>query len=175
MGLQTRPAMAQGLDSRPTVEDFREDSAWVKLAKTHWLSTSNVRKAKQDVIKKEIWDPLEAEGFNVRSLLTLENLSILEKYDPPLLYIENKKTELTLLYRYLWPTYTEDASNYHVLLIALIVSVKQREHLSIWGMYNVMNSNNEVLTRELTGYRDLLRQTRRILRSIPPNPLDEHR
>ncbi|ODM21625.1 hypothetical protein SI65_02469 [Aspergillus cristatus] len=108
--------MAQGLDSRPTVEDFREDSAWVKLAKTHWLEASNVRKAKQDVIKKEIWDPLEAEGFNVRSLLTLENLSILEKY--------------------LWPTYTEDASNYHVLLIALIVSVKQREHLSIWGIFS---------------------------------------
>lgn len=72
--------MAQGLDSRPTVEDFREDSAWVQLAKTHWLEASNVRKAKQDVIKKEIWDPLEAEGFNLRSLLTLENLSVLEKY-----------------------------------------------------------------------------------------------
>lgn len=120
------------------MEDFREDSAWVKLAKTHWLEVSNVRKAKQDVIKKEIWDPLEAEGFKVRSLLTLENLSILEKYDLPLLYIGSKKTELTLLHRYLWPTYTEDASNYHVLLIALIVSVKQREHLSIWSMYNAM-------------------------------------
>lgn len=35
--------------------------------------------------------------------------------------------------RFLWPSYTEDASNYHVLLIALIVSVKQGEHLSIWG------------------------------------------
>lgn len=172
MGLQTHQEMAQGLDSRPTVEDFREDSAWVKLAKTHWLETSNVRKAKQDVIKKEIWDPLEAEGFNVRSLLTLENLSILEKYDP--LYIVDKKTELTLLYRYLWPAYTDDASNYHVLLIALIVSVKQREHLSIWGIYNDMNPNKGMLT-ELTGYRNLLRQTRRLLQSIPPNPLDEHR
>lgn len=37
--------------------------------------------------------------------------------------------------RFLWPTYTEDASNYHVLLIALIVSVKQGEHLSIWGRF----------------------------------------
>lgn len=36
--------------------------------------------------------------------------------------------------RFLWPTYTDEASNYHVLLIALIVSVKQREHLPIWGM-----------------------------------------
>lgn len=35
--------------------------------------------------------------------------------------------------RFLWPTYTEDASNDHVLLIALIVSIKNREHLPIWG------------------------------------------
>jgi hypothetical protein len=35
--------------------------------------------------------------------------------------------------RFLWPTYTEDASNHHVLLISLIVSVKYREHLPIWG------------------------------------------
>jgi intron-binding protein aquarius len=37
--------------------------------------------------------------------------------------------------RFLWPTYTEDSSNYHVLLIARIVGIKQREHLSIWGSF----------------------------------------
>ncbi|RAH52918.1 DEAD helicases superfamily protein [Aspergillus piperis CBS 112811] len=116
MGLQTRQAMAQGLDSRPTVEDFREDSAWVRLAKSHWLDGSKARKVKQDVLKKDLWDPLEAENFSFRSLLTLENLNILEKF--------------------LWPTYTEDASNYHVLLLALIVSVKQREHLPIWDTFS---------------------------------------
>lgn len=116
MGLQSRQAMAHGLDSRPTVEDFREDSAWVQLAKTHWLKTSKVRKVKQDVIKKDLWDALEAENFSFRSLLTLENLNILEKF--------------------LWPTYTEDASNYHVLLIALVVSVKHREHLPIWDIFS---------------------------------------
>ncbi|KAL4902838.1 hypothetical protein BDW74DRAFT_157713 [Aspergillus multicolor] len=116
MGLQTQNAMAPGLDFRPTVEDFRDDSPWVRLAKTHWLDVANVRKVKHDVIKKDIWDPLEAGGFNFRSLLTLENLNILEKF--------------------LWPTYTEDASNYHVLLIALIVSVKQREHLPIWEIFS---------------------------------------
>lgn len=72
--------MASGLDSRPTVEDFRDDSPWVRLAKTHWLDAANVRKVKHDVIKKDIWDPLEAESFSFRSLLTLENLNILEKY-----------------------------------------------------------------------------------------------
>ncbi|KAE8144411.1 P-loop containing nucleoside triphosphate hydrolase protein [Aspergillus avenaceus] len=116
MGLQSRQEMAHGIDSRPTVEDFRDDSAWVQLAKSNWLGASNVRKAKQDVIKTEIWDSLEAENFSSRSLLTLENLNILEKY--------------------LWPTYTPDASNYHVLLLALIVTVKQREHLPIWDIFS---------------------------------------
>ncbi|KAL4877295.1 P-loop containing nucleoside triphosphate hydrolase protein [Aspergillus karnatakaensis] len=116
MGIQTQHAMAHGLDSRPTVEDFRDDNPWVRLAKTHWLETSVVRKVKHDVIKKDIWDPLEAEGFSFRSLLTLENLNVLEKY--------------------LWPTYTEDASNYHVLLLILVVSVKQREHLPIWNIFS---------------------------------------
>ncbi|KAL2866851.1 RNA helicase aquarius [Aspergillus lucknowensis] len=116
MGRQTQHAMAHGLDSRPTVEDFRDDNPWVELAKTHWLGRSNTRKVKHDVIKKDIWDPLEASNFSFRSLLTLENLNVLEKF--------------------LWPTYTEDASNYHVLLIALIVSVKQREHLPIWDIFS---------------------------------------
>lgn len=71
--------MAQSLESRPTVVDFREESPWVQLAKAHWLNTK-VRKAKPDVIKKQLWDPLEAEAFNSRSLLILENLNILEKY-----------------------------------------------------------------------------------------------
>jgi intron-binding protein aquarius len=84
MGLQTRQAMAQGLDSRPTVADFREDSSWVQLAKTHWLGASTVRKAKQDVIRQGLWEPLEAENFSLRSLLTLENLNILEKCALPL-------------------------------------------------------------------------------------------
>jgi intron-binding protein aquarius len=52
----------------------------VRLAKTHWLDAANVRKVKHDVIKKDIWDPLEAESFSFRSLLILENLNILEKF-----------------------------------------------------------------------------------------------
>ncbi|KAJ5309076.1 hypothetical protein N7508_004455 [Penicillium antarcticum] len=107
--------MAQSLDTRPTVVDFRDDSPWVQLAKAHW-SNVKVRKAKPDVIKKQLYDPLETEAFSSRTLLILENLNVLEKY--------------------LWPTYTEDASNHHVLLIALIVSVKHREHLPIWDIFS---------------------------------------
>ena len=124
------------------MEDFREDSSWVKLARTHWLTggaSANGRKGKkqQDVVKKEIWDPLEAEGFTPRSLLTLENLSVLEKY-AFFNARRGKKKKLMRFDRFLWPTYTEDASNYHVLLIALIVSVKQGEHLSIWGGFAML-------------------------------------
>ncbi|KAJ5675733.1 hypothetical protein N7462_008630 [Penicillium macrosclerotiorum] len=107
--------MAQSLEIRPTVVDFREDSPWVKLAKAHWLD-AKVRKVKPDVIEQQLWNPLEAEGFSSRSLLILENLNVLEKF--------------------LWPTYTEDASNHHVLLIASVVSVKYREHLPIWDIFS---------------------------------------
>lgn len=34
---------------------------------------------------------------------------------------------------YLWPGYTEDSINHHVLLIALIATVKSRENLPMWG------------------------------------------
>lgn len=48
--------------------------------------------------------------------------------------LEKKYTLLTRSrYSYLWPGYTEEASNYHVLLIALIANVKRREHLETWG------------------------------------------
>lgn len=40
----------------------------------------------------------------------------------------------TDLSSYLWPGYNEEASNFHVLLIALISNVKHREHLATWGM-----------------------------------------
>jgi hypothetical protein len=36
---------------------------------------------------------------------------------------------------YLWPGYTEEASNFHVLLIALIANVKRREHLATWSKW----------------------------------------
>ncbi|KAI5291499.1 hypothetical protein KEM54_004164 [Ascosphaera aggregata] len=140
MRLQMRPApSSRNIDFRPSVDDFRDDNRWVALARSHWLDTTVVRAADADadagadagagagaadavtfksqnsIVKRELWDPLEAENFSLRSLLVLENLHILEKY--------------------LWPSYTEEASNYHVLLIAVIVGVKHRESLPIWGVF----------------------------------------
>jgi intron-binding protein aquarius len=80
-------------------------------------------------LKTEIWDVLEKEGFLFKSLLVLENLQILERCGCHFALVLNPLTENS----YLWPGYSEDSSNFHVLLIVLISNVKTREHLSTWG------------------------------------------
>ncbi|KAI9820245.1 MAG: hypothetical protein M1827_005867 [Pycnora praestabilis] len=100
---------------RPTVADVHGDNYFAQVAQKHWLLKARVVKVKQEVLKNDIWDALESEGFQFRSLLILENLQILESY--------------------LWPGYTEESSNYQVLLIALIINVKSRENLPTWGEF----------------------------------------
>ncbi|CZR59201.1 related to NAM7-nonsense-mediated mRNA decay protein [Phialocephala subalpina] len=104
--------------ARPTVADVEGDDGFAQLAKTHWLKktkkTTKV-KVKQDVLKNEIWEVLEKDGFPFKSLLVLENLQILESY--------------------LWPGFSEDSSNIHILLIVLIANVKTREHLPVWDIF----------------------------------------
>ena len=39
---------------------------------------------------------------------------------------------MQIMSRYLWPGYSEDSSNYHVLLLAIILTVKRRENLPAW-------------------------------------------
>lgn len=71
-------------EPRPTVADLQGDSAFAQLAQKYWLKPSKKTtkvKVKPDVLKNEIWDVLEQEGFTFKSLLALENLQILEKYD----------------------------------------------------------------------------------------------
>ena len=71
-------------NGRPTVADLQGENAFAQLAKKHWLKTSKKPakvKVKSDVLKSEIWDVLEQEDFAFRSLLTLENLQILERYE----------------------------------------------------------------------------------------------
>lgn len=53
---------------------------WTQLAETHWLKPSKRNKVTTQVIKSEIWDVLQNDGFEYKSLLALENLQILEKY-----------------------------------------------------------------------------------------------
>ncbi|WPJ63772.1 hypothetical protein SMAC4_02141 [Sordaria macrospora] len=112
------PAAGSG---RPTTQDLEGDSEFANLARQHWLKTTKRAdevkvKVKNDVLKSEIWDALEKDGFPLKSLLVLEGLQTLESY--------------------LWPGYGEDSSNYHVLLIVLIVNAKRRERLDAWGLFN---------------------------------------
>ena len=105
---------------RPTVADLEGENEFAQLAKKHWLKPTTVRRAasikvKKDVLKKQIWDVLEKDGFPYKRLLVLEGLQTLESY--------------------LWPGYTDDSSNFHVLLIALITTVKARERLDTWSLF----------------------------------------
>lgn len=36
---------------------------------------------------------------------------------------------------YLWPGYTDESSNHHVLLLVLLINVKRREHLDLWSVF----------------------------------------
>ncbi|KAI1274811.1 hypothetical protein F5Y07DRAFT_372295 [Xylaria sp. FL0933] len=104
--------------ARPTVADLEGESEFAQLARQHWLKTTKRAakvKVKNDVLKKEIWDVLEKDAFAYKSLLILEGLQTLESY--------------------LWPGYSEDSSNFHVLLIALLTNVKARERLETWSIF----------------------------------------
>jgi len=104
---------AASAHQRPTVADLHGDNHFAQVARKNWLAAKKTSKVRPDVVKKELWDELEKVDFAYSSLLILENLQLLE--------------------RYLWPGFTEDASNYHHLLLALMVNVKRRENLSSWG------------------------------------------
>ncbi|KAH7313312.1 P-loop containing nucleoside triphosphate hydrolase protein [Stachybotrys elegans] len=105
--------------TRPTPAEVEEEEhPFVQVARKHWLKPQGKAakpKVKNDVLKQGIWDLLERDSFQHKSLQLLESLQTLENY--------------------LWPGYTESASNYHVLLIALIANVKRREHLEIWSIF----------------------------------------
>lgn len=90
------------------------ENPWEELAQKYWLDTvpSNV---KPELIKTAFWDLLEQDSFALPSLLMLERLQILE--------------------RFLWPTFSAESSNHHVLLVAIFFNVKQRAHLQDWAVF----------------------------------------
>ncbi|KAL6790231.1 P-loop containing nucleoside triphosphate hydrolase protein [Trichoderma sp. SZMC 28013] len=115
----TREPPKDTTDGRPTPAEVEEqEHRFVQVARLNWLKpgkkTAKV-KVKNDVIKQGIWDVLEQDGFSYKLLLLLESLQTLESY--------------------LWPGYSEQASNYHVLILALICNVKRREHLETWKIF----------------------------------------
>lgn len=108
---------------------MEEESHWADLAQKHWSKPVKTRKVKSEVIRIELWDALEKEAFNSRSFLVLESLQLLEKYA----VVRTCQHFHTKVSSYLWPGYTEDSTNHHVLLIALVSTAKSRERLPVWG------------------------------------------
>ncbi|KAI0168458.1 intron-binding protein aquarius [Pestalotiopsis sp. NC0098] len=118
--------------ARPTAADIEGESEFAQLAKQHWLKSKKRAtrvKVKNDVLKREIWDALEKDGFQYKSLLVLEGLQILESY--------------------LWPGYSEEASNFHVLLIVLVTNVKARERLETWNLFEDRPADFSILFRRI--------------------------
>lgn len=62
----------------PVVE---EGSEFARVAKQHWLKPTRAAKVKvkNDVLKRDIWDPLEKEKFPAAALVELEGLQVLER------------------------------------------------------------------------------------------------
>ncbi|PHH62529.1 hypothetical protein CDD81_6915 [Ophiocordyceps australis] len=109
----------------------QEEHEFVRLARKHWLhkKRGSKVKVKNDVLKQHLWDVLEQQGFQHKSLLLLESLQTLESY--------------------LWPGYTQESSNFHVILIALIINVKRREHLETWTLFEDKPDNFSDLFRRI--------------------------
>ena len=108
-----------------------KETRWRELAAENWSKpTQKPRKVRNDFLKSKIWDVVEQEGFEYRTLWLLETLQLLELY--------------------LWPGFEQEgSSNHHVLLIALMVSIKRREGLPAWGVFSLNSANFSVFFRRV--------------------------
>ncbi|KAM3421403.1 Pre-mRNA-splicing factor [Cercospora zeina] len=100
--------------ARPGLSDLTGDNAIAQIARDTWLSSAAAPKV-QPATVDELWKLVEDDHFSTFSLLLLEQLQALE--------------------RYFWPGYSENASNHHVLLIALLVNTKRSENLPTWSIF----------------------------------------
>lgn len=115
--------------SRPSVADLTGDNAVAVLARKHWL-TKSPSKVLPDVVR-ELYDAVENDAQSPFVLLLLEQLQAFE--------------------RYLWPGYSDEASNQHTLLLVLLANTKRAEHLPVWTLFE---GNTEVFSsffRRVTG------------------------
>ncbi|KAI1005972.1 RNA helicase aquarius [Podosphaera aphanis] len=131
--------MAQNVGDHPTTNNNRNisvhnegENIFAALARKHWLKATKKTqtiKVNQEILKKDIWDVLEKDEFGYKLLSDLENLQILESY--------------------LWPGYSEDASNFHILLIVVILNFRNREHSPVWDIFAGRPSDFSSLFRRI--------------------------
>jgi intron-binding protein aquarius len=77
-------ARSKSITARPNTDDFEGENEFATLARQHWLKGSKqkaVIKVKKEVVKSDIWDALEQENFPSKSLLVLEGLQLLERWE----------------------------------------------------------------------------------------------
>ena len=67
------------LSSRPSTHDLVGNNPYAELARKTWLRKDFSGKVQQKILKEELWDRLEKDGFAFTSLLLLENLQTLER------------------------------------------------------------------------------------------------
>jgi intron-binding protein aquarius len=90
-------------NARPTPAEVEEqEHPFVQLARKSWLKSgkkNGLAKVKSDVLKQGLWDVLEREGFQYKSLRLLESLQTLERYVSLVLRRStfNWRTEWTLV------------------------------------------------------------------------------
>ncbi|KAI9758873.1 MAG: hypothetical protein M4579_002757 [Chaenotheca gracillima] len=101
-------------EGRPTVEELRGDNVYTLFARKNWLGTKAPPRINSDALRKGLWEALEADSFSNPLVLKVPAIDVISSY--------------------LWPGFSEDSSNFHVLLIALLVNVKRRENLPIWDI-----------------------------------------
>jgi intron-binding protein aquarius len=65
---------------RPTVEDLQGDNHYAQLARKTWLEKKKPAKVNAKVVKEELWEHLEQDGFKYTDLLILETLQAVEKW-----------------------------------------------------------------------------------------------
>ena len=104
------------LSVRLAATEAREDNHYVQFAQKHWLESSKpVTRIQPETLKTELWEPLEREDFSTSSLILLENLQTLEKF--------------------LWPSFNQDSSNIHALLLTLLINAKRQQDLPSWSHF----------------------------------------
>ncbi|KAK5076193.1 hypothetical protein LTR64_006329 [Lithohypha guttulata] len=84
---------------------------WEELS-LQWSNT--LKRAQPDLVLK-IWSTLESENFPVLSLAKLDSLQITEKL--------------------LWPTYSDEVSHQHALLLAVFINYKKNARLLQWSAF----------------------------------------
>ncbi|KAJ2906771.1 Intron-binding protein aquarius [Zalerion maritima] len=94
-----------------------DDNKFAKVARENWLQAKNKATVavKDEVLRTELWDPLVKDAFSTKSLAALESLQALESY--------------------LWPGFSDEASDWHVLLIVALLNIKRRERLETWEIF----------------------------------------